>query len=572
MEYTRRQTLGATAGILALLSYENTTEILEHGMLPPQSTVVTSRTELERAFADLSPGETVWISPKNAPYRTTEWLDIDVSGVTVLGPGLPTLIKPADGANVGGIRIGHNSSCRNVRVEGVGYHGNPKNQDDGAKKLHGIIVRDVDDVTLRGNTVAHTHPFGEHGSGGSGISAGRASKNVRILDNRIHHFGDRGIQLGGQNTVVSGNVVTDGIDRTIACDLWTPDGENDVANTVIISENILGNCREGSLTGVASGPEGVATGSSHIIVSNNIGFGFHKSFCHVRGPTNITNVSIRGNVSTQVTEGLWTNKTEKFAGIAVDPSGATNITIGDNELSGYSRHGINVLGDISNLKIAGNIVLDAGEAGIRVQNASDGTIVDNTIERTGDHGILLKDTTSFAVTNNHLRDLALSGIALHNSGEAHHIVGSNHIRQPNENRENAVASIHVDSSAVVVQGNTITQATDVPSISDSAAAESNIYRGNHGSEGARWAIGSPSSVVRDNVPPFDSHSGVRASNNRAEIRFEKAYDEPPKLTFARRGGGIRNVEYRERNGAFVGASIETAAADGVVDVAVDSFG
>lgn len=40
-------------------------------------TVVTTKTGLEAAFDDLSAGDTIRISDENAPYRTTQWLDVD---------------------------------------------------------------------------------------------------------------------------------------------------------------------------------------------------------------------------------------------------------------------------------------------------------------------------------------------------------------------------------------------------------------------------------------------------------------------------------------------------------------
>lgn len=40
--------------------------------------VVTTRSELEAAFENLSSGDTIRISGENPPYRTTRWLDIDV--------------------------------------------------------------------------------------------------------------------------------------------------------------------------------------------------------------------------------------------------------------------------------------------------------------------------------------------------------------------------------------------------------------------------------------------------------------------------------------------------------------
>ena len=126
-----------------------------------RATVVTTLEELETTFEDLSPGETVYISAENAPYHTTQWLDIDVDGVTVTGPGVETLIKPVKRSNVGGIRIGHNHRCREIDVRGVGYHGNPNGQRRSAERLHGIATDLQTATTGRGLDVESTsaQPF-----------------------------------------------------------------------------------------------------------------------------------------------------------------------------------------------------------------------------------------------------------------------------------------------------------------------------------------------------------------------------------------------------------------------------
>ncbi len=507
--------------------------------------VVKRTRELENAFNTLTAGDTVWIDGRNAPYRTTQWLDIDVSGVSVIGPGITNAIKPADGANVGGIRVGQHNHCRNITIRDVGYHGNEANQDKSAKKCHGIIVRDAVNVVLTGNTITHTHPYGEHGSGGSGISVERNSENVRIVNNRIQFFGDRGIQLGGKNVVVSENVITDGIDRAIACDLWAPNGKNDVANTVIISGNILGNCSEGSLAGVASGPKGEEAGGTHSIITDNIGFGSHKSFCHVRGPTNIHHVSIRGNISTQSTDGLSTKNTTKFAGIAIDPAGGSSITVSGNELSGYSHHGINVQSPVSDIKIADNIIQSPNGTGIRVQNAAEGTIINNIISQAGNHGILLTKTQSITVANNHIREVAKTGISVRSPGKSYHEISENYLSKFNKELNPNTPAIQIASSKIGVRGNTIAQTPSSPALAEKGDASENIYENNRAEDENSWEVTSASSVVRNNLPPFDAHRGVADEDEDGQIaiEFAKPYTEPPMLSFARRGEGIRRIEY-----------------------------
>jgi hypothetical protein len=161
--------------------------------------VVTTRAELEAAFQNLSPGDTIRITDENAPYRTTQWLDVNVDGVTVVGPGVRRLIQPAEGAGVGGIRIGNDEPCQEVDVRGIGYRGTPGGQGNSSERLHGIAVRNATNVTIERNYVRRTFPV-RHRDGGSGISVTRNCSNVRIFNNEVHEFGDRGVQLGGRNS------------------------------------------------------------------------------------------------------------------------------------------------------------------------------------------------------------------------------------------------------------------------------------------------------------------------------------------------------------------------------------
>ncbi|WP_224268446.1 right-handed parallel beta-helix repeat-containing protein [Haloprofundus salinisoli] len=542
--------------------------------------VVRSDGELEQAFENLSPGETIRIDPKNAPYRTTNWLDIDVDGVTVVGPGVPTLVKPADGANVGGIRIGHNARCRDVTVRDVGYHGNAENQDDAAKKLHGIIVRDASNVVIAGNSVSRTHPYREHGSGGSGISVERGSENVRIVDNRIREYGDRGIQLGGQNVFVSGNIVTEGTDRSIACDLWSPEGTNEVANTVIITGNIVGNCTQGSLTGIASGPPGASGDGAHVTISNNIGFGYHKSFCHVRGPGEVHNVTIRGNVSVQATDGLRTKQTTKFAGVAIDPkNGGSNITVAGNKLVGYSRHGVNVQSPATDFEVRNNILTGAAETGVRIKDAKNGRVDGNTVTDPGSEGILLDGAEAVSVRNNRIRGATLPGITV-GGGSGSHELADNHIHQSGD-VDTELPSVLVGSSETVVTGNTIRQSGDV-ALLETETASANLYANNRSigndaegtvgesTAGTPWRIRSATAHVRDHTPAFDVHRGLTPTDGRILLQFEKPYLQRPKLSFGRRGGGIESVQYRTNDaGEFVGATLAVGG-DGPLDLFVES--
>lgn len=531
--------------------------------------IVSSRKGLESAFKDLSPGETIYISEENAPYRTTEWLDIDVDGVTVRGPGTPTLVHPADGANVGGIRIGHNERCRRIDVAGVGYRGNAVRGSD-AERLHGIAVEDASDVTLEHNQIRHTYPR-EHGTGGSGISVSRRCSNVRVSHNRIHQFGDRGIQLGGRRHVVSGNVVTDGLDRPIACDMWYPERKNSTAQTVSVFGNLVGNSAEGSLIGIArSAPLGSNGGFANIF--GNVGFGSHKAFCHVRGPASVQNTSIQNNVSVQRNgdSGAERGEPERFAGISVDVDGARNLSIRNNALHGYSGHGIRVTTRVTSLAIQQNRVSDAGLAGIWITSPSDGLVTGNVITDPNEVGIHLKGP-GVDVRQNYVRGAGTSGIVAGKSNSRRYDVAANVIVANGQQSGSSAPAVRVRDSGVRVRGNTIAR-TETRAIAEADTAEGNLYEDNWATGDRPWKITSPTSRVNNHTPPIGVHRGVSAAEggDAVTVEFDRPYATHPRLSFGRAGGGIRERSYEtDEDDNYVGVTLRPRNAGAVLDVFVD---
>jgi nitrous oxidase accessory protein NosD len=531
--------------------------------------VVTTRRELERAFEDLSPGDTIRISDRNAPYRTTEWLDVDQDGVTVVGPGVRNLVEPADGANVGGVRIGAEERCRDVTVRGIGYAGNPEGQSDAADRLHGIAVRNAADVLIEGNRVRDTHPR-RHGDGGSGVSVTRRCSNVWVLNNRIREYGDRGVQLGGRRLLVYGNVITDGLDRPVACDLWDSGRENQTTQSVLIFGNFLGNSVEGSLVGIARnarrGPE-----ENYVSVFGNVGFGAHKSFCHVRGPEPLRNISVQNNVSVQEVDALETDTTT-FAGVAIDVAAGRNTTVTDNELYGYSGHGIHVNSDVEHVTVQDNTVVSTGLAGVRLAGAEDGSIDGNVVTRAGEAGVRLDGASNVAVRDNCVREPATAGVvAAGSTGTAGHDVADNYVTGSGRASEGPIPAVLVRDSGVRVRGNTIRQ-NGAPAIVEGDGAGENLYENNWADGERPWRITAPDSRVRNNRPAVDVHRDVspRPDGRVVRVRFEKPYVDRPRLTFARVGGGVRDVSYRtDEDGHYVGADVTVAEDGGVLDVFVD---
>lgn len=80
-EHPRRDVLKGTGGPFGFAGLDGGSG--SGGGAPAQlgevpTTVVTTTSELQSAFAHLSEGDTILVGADGAPYRTTEWLDVFV--------------------------------------------------------------------------------------------------------------------------------------------------------------------------------------------------------------------------------------------------------------------------------------------------------------------------------------------------------------------------------------------------------------------------------------------------------------------------------------------------------------
>ena len=533
-------------------------------------TVVSTRDELQQAFDTLSPGDTIRISDENAPYRTTQWLDIDTDGVTVIGPGVQTLIKPADGADVGGFRIGHSRRCKGVDVRGIGYHGNPSGQSKGAERLHGISIEDATNVTVQRSNLRRTYPV-KHGNGGSGISVTENCSRIRIFNNQIHEYGDRGIQLAGRRHVIFGNVVTDGLDRPIACDLWSSADKNATAQSVSVFGNLLGNSVQGSLVGIA-GNASSASKEGYVSIFGNLGFGAHKSLCHVRGPNLLQNISVQNNVSLQNAEKLKTGDTTEFSAVAVDASSVRNVSIKNNEFYNYSGHGVRIDSDASDVTIQHNTFASPGRAGVQFVGGSDAVIDGNRITDAGEAGIRLREAANVVARDNHIRAVGTAGIVVRGQRPAagNDVVG-NYVKNNNQKGSQTSPGILVRSNGVRVRGNSIRQ-NGAAAIVEHDSTDGNVYEDNWADGEHPWRFSSPTSRARNNTPSTDVHRNLSAPSgeNAVRVDFEQVYARPPRLTFGRKGGGVEDISYEtDGDGNYVGATLTVGRQAGTVDVFVD---
>jgi hypothetical protein len=117
--------------------------------------VVRTTAKLERAFRNIERGDTVRLAA--GVYRPSRWLTVDASDVTVVGESpQDTLVRPADGANVGGFHVGPDPNRRveNVRIEAVGVDGNQSQMDDSVKRCHAFLVDNASRVTIRPSPTA----------------------------------------------------------------------------------------------------------------------------------------------------------------------------------------------------------------------------------------------------------------------------------------------------------------------------------------------------------------------------------------------------------------------------------
>ena len=539
------------------------------------TTVVSSASQLQSAFENLTPGERVYISPKNAPYRTRTWLDVDVDAVTVVGPGTKRLIVPADGANVGGIRIGHNDACEDVEVRGVGYHGNPEGQDPSALRLHGIVVRDAQNVTLRDNYLTRLHPYHVHNKGGSAISLAPESSLVRVLDNRISDTGDRGIQMGGQGIVVSGNVITDGYDRAISLDVWpgyeTDDRSRAVyqARNVSVVGNVIGNNFTGSCIGVGGIPKQADRGYYSIV--NNVGFGIHKSLVNLGFKGYVRNVSVVGNVGVQ-SDSNDGAKLRHVSGINVDATNARNVIVVGNEVYDYPLAGMDIDAGAEEFTVSNNLVSGSDGPGIRIAGRY-GTVCGNSVRDAGKQGIDLEGARNVLVSGNRIRGARWAAIAARNeSAPSRHQIQNNYVTSWNRGESNA-AAIVVRSGRNVIRNNYVRSAAGdgAPAIVDRTQSGENVYSGNYATGDDPWVIDDPTATVSGMTPPVDVHRGRTDADGDRVVRttFDRPYAERPPVRFGRRGGGIQDIEYvRDDDDNFVGLAVHVGDENRPLDLFV----
>lgn len=346
--------------------------------------VVETTSELEAAFNNLSAGDTIWVGTPETPYRTTQWLDIDADAVTVvfqsaLAENGDRIVKIADGANVGGIRVGHNSQCQRIRIHNYGHHGNDQNQDQSVKRLHGVIVEDAIDVKVIEPDMTRTSPYREHETGGSGVTVRHQAEDVQVIDPRITDIGDRGVQMAGTNCTVDGGRITDGYDRSVSFDVLEPDGEWYLSDSPKVTGDFVGkNNADGSIIGCRG------ANNADVQDGQNLTDAVVDSARVEGGKKGITLFDMGpGDTITRIENVTGRNGADSGLNLGGKPDGAT--TVANCEFTGYGQKGADIRWNETTVE--GCAFNDNTQVGLDIVGASNVTTDECQMHRNGEHGL-----------------------------------------------------------------------------------------------------------------------------------------------------------------------------------------
>jgi len=345
--------------------------------------IVDSKSELQNAFNNLSEGETVYVGRPATPYRTGQWLDIEVDDATIVFQskyaenGEP-IVKVADGAEVGGIRIGNSGTTREgIDIIGFGFHGNKNNQTKTGVAYDGIRVQNGKHITIDNCYITLTYPFEVHG-GGSGISLYTGTSWCVVKNCYIDTPGDRGIENGGDRNRIINNKTYNTYDRGISLDESRQDGSVYSSSNTIVANNLVDTTKAG--TGIA--------GSEY------------------------TKAIIKGNeIINPLRQGIHT-------------AGATYVNVVGNLIDSPDDHGIKLFdvngSFVARINIQGNLLVNISLAGIQLSSSTNAgvyrtNIVGNYIEGAG-HAIWLygggKNIRDVSVSSNYIKSPSTNGIKL----------------------------------------------------------------------------------------------------------------------------------------------------------------
>lgn len=410
--------------------------------------VVESTAALEAAFGSLSQGDSVFLAQPKTPYLPGDWLDIDASGVTVIGEepraenGEP-IIKMANGSNSGGIRAGWNKPVEQIHIENVGYDGNYPNTGNGPYH-HAFTFHEVKHGRITGCRAQHIGLHHVHAVGGSGISVHHDSEYITIDNNHIHDTGDRGIQVACPNVRVVNNRTTDGFDRSISLSLQEPDARGYSASQALVANNICYRNIEGSIIGLARGEDNEPF--NQIRIANNIGYGKHRTLVRIRPgidePADREQIVITGNVG----------RGGGASGIAFNNNNGRlrDVVVSNNSVTGYAKNGIAARGVLDGVTVTGNVIKNPDGDGIQT-NANESTITSNVIDGAGGNGVYCAGGSA-TISGNRVSGISRTAIDITNSQGQRNVLGNN--------VTDSAVGIHIGGEHIACGFNTVSGITN----------------------------------------------------------------------------------------------------------------
>lgn len=332
-------------------------------------------------------------------YRTDDWLDVDASDVAVLGAGRKeTIIKPVDGADVGGFRVGNAAAVSRVTLGRIGFDGNDTTMTSTVKRLHAFIFDQATDCKLLDYFATRTHPYQEHNSGGSGVTLTENAARIQVAFGLIDDIGDRCIQMAGEGHLVLGNSLVNGYDRGVSFDYQDSAGTWHKSDRCRVLGNYFRDFSDGSCVAVSH------AGASHHVVGFNTMRGQFRGAVQFDQASASDNLIVGNNV-------LHENTDNQQHGFILGPrtvmvaNRARDIAPAGQEwsLSIVEIHGADCV-------VMGNY-LEAGQGTtcILAQNGSDYFVLGNHLDPQGFLGINLESGDRLIAMNNRIVDFGSGG-------------------------------------------------------------------------------------------------------------------------------------------------------------------
>ena len=477
---------------------------------------ISTGEELVSALANASDGD--WFKLSSGTYTISQWPELDgVSGVIIEGDGpRSTTIKPANGANIGGIRVGTNSATSGVIIRDLGYDGNDANQTSGLRH-HGVTVgANAQHVAVKNCFFTRTHPYHKHDDGGSGVSVRSGATDVYVQNNRVTDIGDRGIQCASESVTVSGNIIDKGYDRAISLDVYQPDDQWHYATHAEVHGNVIGNSVDGSLVGVKGAPiridegDAVATGEyveNLSITGNSLHEGKKSILAIGLDAANAQTVQISGN-------SIWQGFSD---GITISSQGTGDVgaTISGNLIVDKEVKGISA--GINGISITGNTILNCGDVGVRSSQkatvtgnevlgcdadgikvtSSKSTVSGNRVESNGGVGINSSSGTT-TITGNYVGENGDHGISL-NAFSMNCV--ANYLEKNNQNASGS-ENLYISGSGEHIVGfNVVFVGSNGGGIAEDGTTDENHLVGNYIiNSSTQWNIQGPGTSLEGNRP------------------------------------------------------------------------